>query len=148
MEESKKPPPSDARDPVLDVSHRLEYFVILTLVIAVGIITIIALVRLFFGIYDVAIVSWDLNDYHSVQVLFGMVMSVLIALEFGNSILRHIRERSTIIQAREVVLIGMMAVVRKVMIVDLSSTSPASLAALALAAIALAGAFWLMRESS
>jgi hypothetical protein len=41
-------------------------------------------------------------------MLFGLVMKVLIALEIGNSILRHIRAHSTIIQAREVILIGMM----------------------------------------
>ena len=73
-------------------------------------------------------------------------MTVLIALEFGNSILRHIREYSTIIQAREVILIGMMAVVRKVMIIDLSVVSPWQLAALGVVAVSLASAYWFMRD--
>lgn len=102
--------------------------------------------RLFVGIYDTVFVSWDVKNLHAVQVLFGMVMTVLIALEFGNSILQHIREHSTIIQAREVILIGMMAVVRKVMIIDLSTTSPWLIAALGVIALSLAGAYWVMRD--
>ncbi len=133
-------------DPLLKVAHKFEYYVILVLVGTVGVITLLAMARLFFGIYDAVFVSWDVKNYHAVQVLFGMVMTVLIALEFGNSILRHIREHSTIIQAREVILIGMMAVVRKVMIIDLSVASPWQIAALGAVAVSLASAYWFMRD--
>lgn len=135
-----------ASDPLLKAAHAFEYYVILVLVLTVGLITLLAMARLFVGIYDTVFVSWDVKNLHAVQVLFGMVMTVLIALEFGNSILRHIREHSTIIQAREVILIGMMAVVRKVMIIDLSTTSPWLIAALGVIALSLAGAYWVMRE--
>jgi len=114
--------------------------------LTIGLITLLAMARLFVGIYDTVFVSWDVKNLHAVQVLFGMVMTVLIALEFGNSILQHIREHSTIIQAREVILIGMMAVVRKVMIIDLSTTSPWLIAALGVIALSLAGAYWVMRD--
>ena len=77
-----------------------------------------------------------------------MVMTVLIALEFGNSILRHIREHSTIIQAREVILIGMLAVVRKVIIVDLDVVAAWELAALGVLTVSLAAAYWLMRDGA
>ncbi|UWR83931.1 phosphate-starvation-inducible PsiE family protein [Phaeobacter inhibens] len=72
---------------------------------------------------------------------------VLIALEFGNSILRHIREHSTIVQARAVILIGMMAVVREVMIIDLSVASPWQISALGAVAVLLASAYWFMRDN-
>jgi len=134
-------------DPVLRAAHKFEYWVILVLVLIVGVITVLAMVRLLFGIYDAAFVTWDPRNYHAVQILFGMVMTVLIALEFGNSILRHIREHSTIIQAQEVILIGMMAVVRKIIIVDLSVVSPWQFAALGVVAVSLASAYWFMRES-
>jgi uncharacterized membrane protein len=98
-------------DPILKAAHKFEYWVIPVLVLIVGVITVLAMLRLLFGIYDAVFVTWDPKNYHAVQVLFGMVMTVLIALEFGNSILRHIREHSTIIQAQEVILIRMMAVV-------------------------------------
>ncbi len=133
-------------DPLLGAAQKFEYWVILALVVGIGLITLMAMARLFFGIYDAVFVSWNISDYYHVQILFGMVMTVLIALEFGNSILRHIREHSTIIQAREVILIGMMAVVRKVMIVDMTVASPWLLAALGAVAISLASAYWFMRD--
>ena len=82
-------------DPLLNAAHRFEYWVVLVLVLAVVLITLLAMVRLFFGIYDAVFVTWDPRNYYAVQVLFGMVMTVLIALEFGNSILRHIRDHSS-----------------------------------------------------
>lgn len=133
--------------PLLRVVHKFEYWVILMLVAAIGLITLIAMARLFFGLYDAVFISWDIKNTRAILVLFGMVMTVLIALEFGNSILRHIHEHSTIIQAREVILIGMMAMVRKVMIIDLSTSSAWQLAALGVVAVSLASAYWFMREN-
>ena len=138
-------------DPLLRVAHRLEYFVILTLVAAVGLITLLAMLRLVLGLYD-TVSGLDgpggPGGYRDIQLLFGMVMTVLIALEFGNSILRHIREHSTIIQAREVILIGMLAVVRKVIIVDLDVVAAWQLAALGILTVSLAAAYWLMRDGA
>lgn len=136
----------DDPDSLLRVAHRFEYWVVLVLVACICVITLLAIFRLLFGIYDAVFVTWDVKNTHAVQALFGMVMTVLIALEFGNSILRHIREHSTIIQAREVILIGMMAVVRKIMIIDLSVASPWHIASLGAVALSLASAYWFMRD--
>ena len=130
----------------LKIARRFEYAVILTLVTAVGLVTLLALVRLFFGFYEAIFINWNPQNYTAVPLLFGMIMSVLIALEFGNSILRHIDEHSTIIQARDVILIGMMAVVRKVMITDLTTASPMLIASLGVLGLALASAYWFMRQ--
>ena len=134
-------------DPVLKAAHTFEHWVVLVLVFIIGLITIMAMARLLVGLYDAVFVSWDIKNAQSIQLLFGMVMTVLIALEFGHSILKHIREYSTIIQAQEVILIGMMAVVRKIMIVDMSETSALQLGALGIVAVSLASAYWLMRDS-
>ena len=130
----------------LKIARRFESAVILTLVTAVGLVTLLALVRLFFGFYEAIFINWNPQNYTAVPLLFGMIMSVLIALEFGNSILRHIDEHSTIIQARDVILIGMMAVVRKVMITDLTTASPMLIASLGVLGLALASAYWFMRQ--
>jgi len=142
----EKPFPENEKDHLLSIAHRFEYVVILILFLSVAILAIMAMARLFYNIYDAVLVSWDPKNYQAIQLLFGMVMTVLIALEFGNSILRHIREHSAIIQAREVILIGMMAVIRKIMIIDISVASPWLLAALGFAALSLAGSYWFMQE--
>ena len=51
-----------------------------------------------------------------------------------------------IIQARIVILIALLALARKVIIIDLLDASPASIAALAALALSLGIAYWVLRE--
>lgn len=139
-------PTDDADRRLLSWAHRFEFYVIVALYGALAAIAIIALIRLGIGLFDVTTVPENLTEVHAVQRLFGMVMTVLIALEFGNSILRHLREHKVIIQAREIILISMMAVARKIMLVDLSQDDPLMLVWLGVATLLLAGAYWVMGQ--
>ncbi len=140
--------PDERRTSLLRLTHRFEYCVIIVLFAAIAVVVVLALIRLGLGLYDMVTVPSRLTEVHAVQQLFGMVMTVLIAMEFGNSIMRHLREHETIIQAREIILISMMAVVRKIMLVDLSQEDPTTLVWLGLATLLLAGAYWLMGQKS
>ena len=78
-------------------AHGFERIALLILVVAIAIITVIALLRLGNGVYGTVTSPWDLQNTASMQYLFGMVLTVLIALELGNSILRHFKERYDIV---------------------------------------------------
>lgn len=132
------------KDRLIQLAHGFEFCVIVTLFGAIAAIVIVALIRLGTGLYNVATVPGLLMEIHSVQRLFGMVMTVLIAMEIGNSIMRHVREHEVIIQVQEIILISMMAVVRKIMLVDLSQDDPVTVVWLGVATFVLAGAYWLM----
>jgi uncharacterized membrane protein (DUF373 family) len=54
--------------------------------------------------------------------------------------------RHGIVQVRTVVLIALLAIVRKLMIIDLSATDANQLFALSSAILALGGVFWLVRD--
>ena len=54
--------------------------------------------------------------------------------------------RDSMVQVRAVVLIALLAVVRKLIILDLKSTEAVQLAALAAAILALGGVYWLIRD--
>lgn len=144
----KRSEQSDNTDKVLRFALRFEEIVIIVLYCVIALITIFALIRLALAIYSAAFTSWDIENLYSLQVLFGMALTVLIGLELGNTILRHLREHSTIIQAQEIILIGMMAVVRKILLVDLSTVSPWLLASLAAVALALSAAYWFTHETN
>jgi uncharacterized membrane protein (DUF373 family) len=84
---------------------------------------------------------------HSVfQQVFGEIMTVLIALEFNHTLQYVITRERGIIQAKIVILIAELAVVRKIIVADLKDSSPASVAALAALIVALGVTYWLMRE--
>jgi uncharacterized membrane protein (DUF373 family) len=62
-----------------------------------------------------------------------------IAMEFNHRILETMNRFHRIIQVKTVVLIGILALVRKFIIVNIETTSATTIAALAFAVIALGG---------
>jgi uncharacterized membrane protein (DUF373 family) len=77
--------------------------------------------------------------------VFGMIFTIIIALEFKRSLLVVAERRDSIVQVRTVILIAMLAVVRKLIILDLSSTDAFYLA-LAAAILVLGAVYWLVRH--
>jgi uncharacterized membrane protein (DUF373 family) len=78
--------------------------------------------------------------------VFGMIFTVIIALEFKRSLLVVAERRDSVVQVRSVILIALLAVVRKLIILDLSSTDAFHLLALAAAILALGAVYWLVRD--
>lgn len=120
--------------------------------------TVVAILTLVIAII-VAIATWQLlmhtlrlvgshavnpGDPQAFQSLFGMVLTVLIALEFKHTLLVVKHHRRAIVQVRAVVLIALLALVRRFIILDLYQTPPGVVVALAGAALALGIVFWLV----
>jgi uncharacterized membrane protein (DUF373 family) len=75
-----------------------------------------------------------------------MILTVLIALEFNHSILSVLERKQSIIQVRTVVLIALLALVRKFIILDINQTEPLTIVGLAAAILALGSVHWLVRD--
>jgi uncharacterized membrane protein (DUF373 family) len=129
----------------LSIYERFEQTVVsvLTLVIAV----IVALAAWQLVLYTLKLIGSHVVNPADPQVfqgIFGMVLTVLIALEFKHTLLVVEHHRRAIVQVRAVVLIALLALVRRFIILDLYQTSPNVIAALAGAALALGVVFWLV----
>ena len=129
----------------LSLYERFEQTVVslLTLVIAL----IIALATWQLLLHTIRLVESHVVDPADSQVfqgLFGMVLTVLIALEFKHTLLVVKHHRRAIVQVRAVVLIALLALVRRFIILDLYQTTPSVVAALAGSALALGVVFWLV----
>jgi uncharacterized membrane protein (DUF373 family) len=88
----------------------------------------------------------DPRDSQVFQTVFGMVLTVLIAMEFKHSLLVVLHHQRDIVQIRSVVLIALLAMVRKFIILDIYQTQPAVVFALAAASLSLGIVFWLVRN--
>ena len=88
----------------------------------------------------------DPTDPAALQAVFGMIFTVIIALEFKHSILIMAKREQSVVQVRTVVLIAMLAVTRKFIILDLSSATANQMFALAAGVIALGAVYWLVRD--
>ena len=75
-----------------------------------------------------------------------MIFTVIIALEFERSLLVIAERDRGVVQVRTVILIALLAIVRKLMIMDLSTADAQELFALAAAVLALGGVHWLVRD--
>ena len=88
----------------------------------------------------------DPLDFSTFQAVFGMIFTVVIALEFKRSLLVAADRGFGILQVRTIILIALLAIVRKFIILDLADTSAAKVAALSGAVLALGAVFWLVRD--
>jgi uncharacterized membrane protein (DUF373 family) len=133
--------------PVLGMYERFEAFVALVLTLIIAAVILVALWRLIFRVVDTLVLQ-SLNPLEQgvFQAVFGEILTVLIALEFNHTLQYVITRERGIIQAKIVILIAVLALVRKIIVTDLSTIPPGSLAAEAALLLALGVSYWLMRE--
>jgi len=133
---------------LLAVYEKFEHAVILILTGLIAIIVAFAVWHLVLKILVSIIASRDFDptDNAIFQAMFGMIFTVIIALEFKRSLLVVAERRSSVVQVRTVVLIALLAIVRKLLILDLSVTNAQQLFALAAAILALGCVYWMVRD--
>jgi uncharacterized membrane protein (DUF373 family) len=90
--------------------------------------------------------TFDPADHTVFQSMFGMIFTVIIGLEFKRSLLLVTARKETVVQVRAVILIAMLAIVRKLIILDVTTTNAAQLFGLAAAILSLGGVYWLVRD--
>ncbi len=90
----------------------------------------------------------DLTLYQRFEHVIVLILTLIIAVVIvaKRSLLVVTERRETVIQVRAVVLLALLAIVRKLIILDLSSTEAPQIFALAAAVLALGGVYWLVRE--
>jgi uncharacterized membrane protein (DUF373 family) len=133
--------------PLMTAYERFEHIIAFLLSLLIAVLIVLALVQLFVRVVPLLLTgALDPLDQEVFQGLFGMVMTLLIALEFKHSIVRVALRRESIVQVKTVLLIALLALSRKFIILDASSTEPAMVAALAAATLVLGVIYWLLRE--
>ncbi len=132
---------------ILSFYERFEQVVTLILTVVISLVIVLALAHLLVNVVLLAFSdAFDPSNQAIFQTLFGMIMTLLIALEFKHSILRVAARHDSIIQVKTVLLIALLALSRKFIILDLGQVSTGKIAALAGALLALGVVYWLMRE--
>lgn len=117
---------------IMKFYDRFEQTIAITLTGIISVIILVSVVQLIRNVFFSLILgALDPLEHNSFQAIFGMIMTVLIAMEFKHSIIQVALRRDSFVQVKTVVLIGLIAIARKFVIVDVNETEPAKLAALA-----------------
>ena len=126
---------------------RFEQIVTWILTLCIAVIIAIALFRLVATIIQL-LVFGALNplNHQEFEVIFGMIMTLLIAMEFNHSILQAMERLHRVIQVKTVILISILALARKFIILNMEATPALTIVALGFAVIALGVVYWLLRE--
>ncbi len=78
--------------------------------------------------------------------VFGMFFTVLIALEFRRSFLIVTGSERSVVRVRSIILIGMLATVRRLIVLDIKQVDIGETLATAGAILALGIVYWLVRD--
>ena len=127
--------------------ERFEKMIAMVLSAAIAVIIVVSLIQVIRTIVLMLLVD-ALNplDHTVFQAVFGMIMTLLIAMEFLHSVVRMAVRGDSLMQVKTVLLIGLLALARKFIILDPAETSPEKIAALGAATLALGAVYWLLRE--
>jgi uncharacterized membrane protein (DUF373 family) len=133
--------------PGLGLYERFEQIVCLVLTVVVSGVVVASLAVLLFRVAGLLLLGVvDPAEPAVFQAIFGMIVTVLIALEFNHTLLGVLERRHSIVQVRTVVLIALLAIARKFLILDLKEAEHTTLLGLAGAALALGGVYWLVGD--
>jgi len=129
------------------VYHYFEIIVVQVLTMLMAVVVIAALLHLILNILrDILFTSFDPTNPAIFQSVFGAIFTVVIALEFKRSILVTSERAEGLVRVRVVILIGMLAIVRKLIILDLGKGQSETLFALSAAFLSLGAVYWLVRD--
>jgi uncharacterized membrane protein (DUF373 family) len=100
---------------LLTVYHKFEQVITLVLTALIAVVVVLAVwklaLKILFGI--VLSSTLDPSDYAAFQAVFGMMFTVIIALEFKRSLLIVVERRYGVVHVRSVILIALLAIGRK-----------------------------------
>jgi uncharacterized membrane protein (DUF373 family) len=132
----------------LSLYQRFEQAVVVVLTALIAVVVVVAVwtlaVKILFGLLLSG--SVDPFEYSVFQSVFGMIFTVIIALEFKKSLLVMAERRDSIVQIRPVVVIALLSICRKIIVLDVAETDALRVLAFAAAILALGVVYWLIRD--
>ena len=115
----------------------------LTLLVSVSVVLTLAQAAV--ALYHVVMSGNHLIDHNAFIHVFAAFMTVLIALEFNHTVMADITTKTPIVKVRAVLLVALLALSRKVVLVDFKEIEYTAMIGLAVLIVAVAGAYWFLR---
>ncbi|CEJ43991.1 phosphate-starvation-inducible PsiE family protein [Umezakia ovalisporum] len=129
--------------------HLIENFEVLVsklLSVAMVIVVIVAIFDLIFYLINELFTSPYLRFNQTLFTIFGLFLNVLIALEILENITAYLRKH--VVQVELVIVTALIAVGRKIIILDLGKTNGVDVIGLGVAVLALSISYWIIRSSN
>lgn len=133
---------------LLTAFDRAKTVIIGTMIVLMTLIVIFSIIDLAYILYkDLISPPTLLLDIDEMKELFGLFLLVLIGLELVESMQTYLTEHVIHAEVEVILLIAMIAVARKVIIMDIDKTSFQALLGIAAIIVALAGSYYLLKRT-
>ncbi len=142
----KRLQPKQAVSSFLSFLGGVEETVAIVLSIALLVVIVVAVADLGVFLFRELIVSPSGGFTRNLFRIFGLFLNVLIALEILENITAYLKKH--LVQMELVISTALVAVARKIIILDLEKTTGIDLIALAAAILSLSVSYWLVRRSN
>ncbi len=129
-----------------DLINRVEKFVVLILLGLMLVVVIAGTIELVFIIYDAMAEPprYLLLDINELLRIFGFFLLILIGLELVSSIKNYLADNKVHVEL--VMVVALIAVSRKIIVIDYDKTDPVTLLGMAAIIIALSAGYFLMKR--
>jgi uncharacterized membrane protein (DUF373 family) len=125
--------------------ENLEVVVSKILALAMVVVIIVAISDLIFFIIKQLLITSSGSFYQTLFKVFGLFLNVLIALEILENITGYLKKH--VIQVELVITTSLIAVARKIIILDLGKTEGIEIIGLGIAVLALSISYFIIRRS-
>jgi uncharacterized membrane protein (DUF373 family) len=115
-----------------------------SVLVMLAVITVYAIVFVAIKLLSDLALGESFLDKAALQDTFGLILTIVILLEFNHSIYVALTQRSGAIQARIVVLIAILVIARKLMLKDFDALDFQTLLGFGGLLLALGGLYWLI----
>ncbi len=127
--------------------EKFEHVIVLILTLLIVFIVASATWHLALAVFALTLANQiDPANQEVFQGVFGMIFTVIIALEFKHSLLIVLARQESVVRVRSIILIALLAVTRKFIILDLREGSVGEVFALSAAILTLGLVYWLVRD--
>ncbi len=124
-----------------------ELLVVAALTLMVAISVALTLLHAGVELYHVMLKGPQHFGHDQFVSVFGAFMTVLIALEFNHTVLPEISSGTALVKVRAVILVALLALARKLVLVDYHQEDYTSLIGLAVLVIAATAAYWVISKT-
>jgi uncharacterized membrane protein (DUF373 family) len=127
--------------------ERFEQIALVCVMVLLGVLTTFAIVYSAVKIVADVMLGETFLDKAALQDTFGLILTIVILVEFNHSIFVALTHHTGAIQARIVVLIVVLVIARKLMLLDVSALDAPTLLGFGGIMVALGGLYWLITDA-
>jgi uncharacterized membrane protein (DUF373 family) len=129
-----------------DLYARFELLISVVLLFFTSLVILRLVAVLATTLFDEFSVGFHYVESAALKDAFGLILTVLILIEFNHSIVLSMRQRVGVLQVRVIVVITIIVIARKLILLDYAAADWTKLLGLGGLALGLGGLYWLLND--